>query len=122
VEGEEKQRQLSHASHRPLEISQKARDSHIPTAELRGHGKVENQKQVSHFPTTARNHHQFSFSEPKNQKKGLGRCAASPFPPSVLPSGERTDFMLIFQLENAPKEVANPYRVWSDKLSVFALI
>jgi hypothetical protein len=61
VEGEEKQKQLSHASHRPLEISQKARDFHIPTAELRDHGKVENQRQVSHFSTTARNHHQFSF-------------------------------------------------------------
>jgi hypothetical protein len=54
VERMEKQRQLSHTFHRPLEISQKARDSHIPTAGLRGHGKVENQKAVSHFPKLAR--------------------------------------------------------------------
>jgi hypothetical protein len=34
VEGEEKQTRLSHASHRSLEISQKARDSHFPTAAI----------------------------------------------------------------------------------------
>jgi hypothetical protein len=78
VEGMEKQKQLSHASHRPLEISQKARDSHIPTAWLRGHGKVENQKQVSHFSTAARNDGPCSLSEKtKNQRKEVGRYAAS---------------------------------------------
>jgi hypothetical protein len=33
-----------------LEISQNTRDFHIPTAPMSG-GKVENQIQVSHFPT-----------------------------------------------------------------------
>jgi len=51
VESVEKQKRLSPSFHRPLEISQTARDFHIPTARLRGHGKVENQKQVSHFST-----------------------------------------------------------------------
>src|SRR5579863_4713985 len=32
VESVEKQKQLSHSFHRPLEISQRRRDSHIPTA------------------------------------------------------------------------------------------
>src|SRR5262249_29697147 len=38
VESAEKQKQLSHSFHRPLGISQKARDSHISTARLRSHG------------------------------------------------------------------------------------
>ena len=39
----------------PLEISPKGwRDSHIPTAPAtKADGKVENQKQVSHFPTAS---------------------------------------------------------------------
>jgi hypothetical protein len=80
VEGVEKQSQLSHSSHRPLEISRKARDSHIPTARLRDHGKVENQKQVSHFPTSARNDDDDPHSlEPKTQRKEVGRDAASAY-------------------------------------------
>src|SRR5260370_36320507 len=54
VESVEKQKRLSHSFHRPLEISPTPRDSHIPTARLRGPGKVENQTQVFHFPTPAR--------------------------------------------------------------------
>jgi hypothetical protein len=76
VERAEKQRQLSRFFHRPLEISPKARDSHIPTAWLRGRGKVENQKQVSHFPAPARDDNPCSI-EPKIQRKDVGRCAAS---------------------------------------------
>jgi hypothetical protein len=37
-----------------LGISQTARDSHIPTAWAKQAGKVENQKQVSHFPIPLR--------------------------------------------------------------------
>jgi hypothetical protein len=44
-------KQVSHSSHRPLEISQTRRDFHISTARRTPHGKVENQKPVSHFPT-----------------------------------------------------------------------
>jgi hypothetical protein len=64
-----KQKQLSHSFHRPLEISQKARDFHIPTAWLRGHGKVENQKQVSHFPTAARDENCSLSEHPKNKER-----------------------------------------------------
>jgi hypothetical protein len=70
VESVENQERVSHTFHRPLGISQKARDSHIPTAWLRVHGKVENQKQVSHFPTAARDHNHRSLSENKKPKKG----------------------------------------------------
>src|SRR5919198_394307 len=93
VESVEKQKQLFHSFHRPLEISPKARDSHIPTARLRGDGKVENQKQVSHFPTAARDDDCCSLSE-NETKKGVGRFAASHF---SYPA-----FMLILRLENAP--------------------
>ena len=67
MEAGENQKQVFTGSHTPLEISQKARDSHFPTApttvsSLRtetkqkqnlngGGGKVEIQKQDSHFPT-----------------------------------------------------------------------
>jgi hypothetical protein len=77
VEGVEKQKQLSHSSHRPLEISQKARDSHIPTARLRGPGKVENQQQVSHFPKSARDDDDRRSIETKTDRKEVGRYAAS---------------------------------------------
>jgi hypothetical protein len=53
MESVEKQRQLFPSSPGPLEISPKARDSHIPTARQSPDGKVENQNQVSHFPTRA---------------------------------------------------------------------
>jgi len=70
VESVEKQKRLSQAFHRPLEISQTARDFHIPTTRLRGHGKVENQKQVSHFPTAARDDDACSFIPNPKTKKG----------------------------------------------------
>ncbi len=78
MERVEKQKQLSHSFHRPLEISQTARDFHIPTARLRVHGKVENQNRVSHFPTAARDDDPISLSKYKNQRKEAGRYAASP--------------------------------------------
>ena len=70
VERVENQRRVSHSFHRPLEISQKAQDSHIPTAWLHGNGKVENQKQVSHFPTAARDDDSCFLSENQKLKKG----------------------------------------------------
>jgi hypothetical protein len=84
-----------------LEISQKARDSHISTARHRGHGKVENQKQVSHFPTAARDDDFGSISENQKPKKGSRplRGLLIPYPFSLWSNG--TDFMLIVRLENA---------------------
>jgi hypothetical protein len=53
VERVESQKQASHSFHEPLgNLAKTGRDSHIPTAPAaRADGKVENQKQVSHFPT-----------------------------------------------------------------------
>ena len=53
VESMESQKQASHSFHEPLgNFAKGGRDSHIPTAAAtRADGKVENQKQVFHFPT-----------------------------------------------------------------------
>ena len=53
VESVESQKQASHSFHEPLgNLAKRRRDSHISTAPAaRADGKVENQKQVSHFPT-----------------------------------------------------------------------
>jgi hypothetical protein len=53
VESVESQRPASHAFHEPLgNLAKGGRDSHIPTAPTtKADGKVENQKQVFHFPT-----------------------------------------------------------------------
>ena len=97
MESVESQRRVSHSFHRPLEISRNARDSHIPTARLRGHGKVENPRQVSHFPTAARDDLSCSLSENQNKRKEVGHCMAYP----LSPRSNATGFMLIVQLENA---------------------
>ena len=41
------------------------------------------------------------FKPPKTKERKSAAKRPLHFPPIVLPSGERTDFMLIFQLENA---------------------
>jgi hypothetical protein len=113
VESVEKQKALSHSFHRPLEISPKARDSHISTARRRGHGKVENHNQVSHFPTAARDDDDYLFPNPKT-KKGL-----RPLRGLTLPSFQdhavletEPDFRIILRLENAPQPLtrARPSR------------
>jgi hypothetical protein len=89
VESLEKQKRLFHPSHRPLEISQTPRDSHIPTARLRGPEKVENQKQVFHFLTAARDEDPCLFlqsEKTKNAERKSARYAGllillSPLPP-----------------------------------------
>jgi len=78
VESVENQTQVFHASHRPLKIPQNRRDFHISTASDDIHSL-----------------------NPKTERKEVGRYAASPFSFPTLPLVERTDFMLIFQLENA---------------------
>src|SRR5436190_11160370 len=67
VESVENQKQVFPSFHSPLEISPKAGE--IPTfPQLRRlrRGKVENQKQVSHFPTA------FSYMKEKTKKKTGG--------------------------------------------------
>jgi len=70
VDAEENQRQVFHRAHSPWKS---LRDSHISTASA-GRGKMENQKQVSHFPTCC-----FCSQNPI-QKGGL--AAVAPLPPS----------------------------------------
>src|SRR5215470_5926839 len=65
----ESQRPASHSFHEPLgNFANSRRDFHIPTASAtKADGKVENQKQVSHFPTAP-----VSLSqEQKNHAGGL---------------------------------------------------
>jgi hypothetical protein len=82
VESVESQKQASHSFHEPLgNLAKGRRDSHISTAPAaRADGKVENQKQVFHFPTAP----SFSFQRKKTKEtRGLRppRAAA----PSRLP-------------------------------------
>src|SRR5712692_1559995 len=83
VESVESQKQASPSFHSPLEISPKAGE--IPTfPQLRRlrRGKVENQKQVSHFPTA------FSLFENRTEKRRASppalRGAASRLPRRAL--------------------------------------
>ena len=73
VESVESQKQASHAFHEPLgNLAKGRRDSHIPTAPTTtADGKVENQKQVSHFPTAT---NVYGFQE---EKPGRGRASPS---------------------------------------------
>jgi hypothetical protein len=103
MERTEKQKQLSRSFHRPLEISQKTRDFHIPTAQLRGHGKGENQNQVSPFPTAARNDDScFLIANPKNKKgnRPLQGILLLHFQDHLVLETE-PDFRIILRLENA---------------------
>ena len=78
MESVEKQKQLFPSFHGPLEISPKARDSHIPTAWHAPDGKVGNQNQVSHFPTRGmRRRVRFVCFQNKKPRKEIGRPAAS---------------------------------------------
>ena len=66
MEGVESQRQAFPSSPSSLEISHSTRDSHIPPALAKGNGKVENQKQVSHFPIPLRDNDLCSLSPEPN--------------------------------------------------------
>jgi hypothetical protein len=81
VESVESQRQASHSFHQPLgNLAKGRRDFHIPTAPAtKADGKVENQKQVSHFPTA-------TIARSQKQKKE-GRRAAPPAGPDSPPDG-----------------------------------
>jgi len=92
------------------------RDSHIPTAPAR-RGKVENQKQVSHFPTLLS-----SLSNPQNQtqerRPGAGslrsRRSGSFFHEKMLSAAPTDDHShkelrnYIIKKENQPKRTPSP--------------
>jgi hypothetical protein len=73
VESVESHKQASPSFHEPLgNPAKKRRDSHISTAPAaRAGGKVENQKQVSHFPTAP------NLYQSQEQKPGRGRASPS---------------------------------------------
>src|SRR5215471_8425624 len=57
VEMPESQKQASHSFHELLgNLAKSKRDFHIPTAHAKRSGKVENQKQVFHFPLPLRDY------------------------------------------------------------------
>jgi len=94
VESVENQTQVFHASHRPLKIPQNPRDFHISTA--RACAAWKSGKPKSGFPLFHPAHAMtmtVSLSKSKNQRKEVGRYAASSF--------SYPDFMLILRLENA---------------------
>jgi hypothetical protein len=68
VESVESQKQASHSFHEPLgNLANSRRDFHISTAPTtKADGKVENQGQVSHFPTATIS----LISKKKNQSAG----------------------------------------------------
>src|SRR5213595_3788657 len=70
VERMESQKQASHSFHEPLgNLANSGRDSHISTAPAtKADGKVENQKQVFHFPTATNR----SFSQDKKHDRAGG--------------------------------------------------
>ena len=85
------------------------KDREIPTFPQPGvapDGKVENQKQVSHFPTRrSRRRPRLSFLKPK-PKKGSRPLRGPLIPLSRSPYVDGTDFMLILRLENAGARLA----------------
>jgi hypothetical protein len=57
VESVESQKQASHSFHELLgNLAKSKRDFHIPTAQAKRSGKLENQKQVFHFPLPLRDY------------------------------------------------------------------
>src|SRR5207244_4424471 len=121
VESVENQTQVFHASHRPLKIPQNPRDFHISTA--RACAAWKSGKPKSGFPLFHPAHAMtmtVSLSKPKNQRKEVGRYAASSFsyPPLSLRSSG-IDFMLIFRLENvAPNGCVRPVHSCCEWLPV----
>jgi hypothetical protein len=94
VETGENQTQGFPVSHRPLKIPQNRRDSHISTAPACTAWKSGKPKTgFPTFPPGARDDDDRPVCELKDQRKEVGRYAASSF--------SCPDFMLIFQLENA---------------------
>ena len=74
MDAEENQKQVSLSAHSPWKS---LCDSHIPTAAT-SNGKVENQKQVSHFPTA------YGFPLSPKFRKEAWRRSFAPSPGSLF--------------------------------------
>jgi hypothetical protein len=112
VESVENQEQVFPSSHRPLEISQRRRDSHIPTAWRRPAGECGKPNSgFPHSPAELATMTAIPFSEQQNQT--LGRSARKteerPLAAACLPLPfqyhlaleTKADFSIILRLENA---------------------
>jgi hypothetical protein len=99
----ENQTQVFHASHRPLKIPQNRRDFHISTAwacTAWKSGKPNNGFPLFH-PAHAMTMTVLSLKSKTNERKSA--ATRPPHSPNRLfLRSSKTDFMLIFQLENAP--------------------
>ena len=68
VESVESQKQASHPFHELLgHLAKRRRDVHIPTAQAKRSGKVENQKQVFHFPLPLRDYYPGLLSQTRRR-------------------------------------------------------
>jgi hypothetical protein len=117
MERVENQNQVFHLFHGLLEISQRRRDSHIPTGstastypnstqektkELAADGKVEIQKQDSHFPTAAnRLRRKVEELDLKTKKGAILPAPVSPQFQDHLVLESKGGFSIILRLENA---------------------
>jgi hypothetical protein len=88
----------------PWKSRQQREISTFPQPGLRGHGKVENQNQVSPFPTAARDDDPCSLSQTAKPRKEVGRRAAasSSLFRITLYWKRSFGFRIILGLENAP--------------------
>jgi hypothetical protein len=103
MESVEKQKQLFPSFHSPLGISQKARDSHIPTAWHRPgwkSGKPKSGFPLSHAGLATTTTGSLSL-EPKNKKGDRPLCGLLITFQDHLVLETETDFRIILRLENA---------------------
>jgi len=102
VESVENQTAVSHTFHRPLEISQQQRDSHISTAPACAGWK--SGKPKPGFPLSHAVQAMMMtvlVSKPKTEERTSAAARPSHFSVSGLTGSP--DFMLILRLENAPE-------------------
>src|SRR5579862_9965506 len=99
VESVENQTAVSHASHRPLEISQRRRDSHISTAPACAGWK--SGKPKPGFPLFHAAQAMMTTAAVSNPKFEERKSAATRPPHSSSVLTRSPDFMLILRLENA---------------------
>src|SRR5215472_12728129 len=105
VESVENQTAVSLDFHRPLEISQRRRDSHTSTASsLRRMEKWKTKSRFPTFPRGASDDDDGSGSQNQKPKKG-SRPLRGLLTPLFRRSPTHPDFMLILRLENAGRPV-----------------
>ena len=116
-------KQVSHPSHRPLEISPTARDSHIPTARLRPgwkSGKPRAGFPLSHAGLATMNpvyrskdlqHHNHRAGGPAERKAAAGAPFCLPRFQDRLVLESKVRFRIILRFENAEPASASPARL-----------